>query len=368
LSDVTLRTTHHILHCSYHTQTRAPMTQQLSSSQNSILVTNIDPSTTQATINDFFAFCGKIESLSMSQASDGTLQAVVVFESPTAAKTALLLNSALINERPITVQQANLESEQRAKTDKQTEVVNKTNLPPPEQRSKTSVIASILAAGYKLSHDALEKAKQYDESIGFSETIKQKLQEGVSKVKEVDEKLGVSTKAKELGDKVNQTITGLDQKFGVTTTVSAVAETANDFVMGVSQRVTSAVDTVTDKALKYVTSNETIQAGVQKVRQLQDSVAQTVNQIKEETQQLIARGQTPPSQHEQQQPQPAEAQSAPPSHPSESEQPPAPPQPQPIPQSNPPPDQPQQPPVESKVSTQEPQRGEVEVAPDSSHP
>jgi Ni,Fe-hydrogenase maturation factor len=237
-----------------------------------------------------------------SQASDGTLQAVVVFESPTAAKTALLLNSALINERPINVQPANLESEQRAKADKKTTILNKTNLPPPEQRSKTSVIASILAAGYKLSHDALEKAKQYDESIGLTETIKQKVQQGVNKVKEVDEKLGVSTKAKELGGKVNQTITELDQKLGVTNTVSFVAETTNQFVMGVTQRVTAAVDTVTDKALKYVESNQTVQAGVQKVKQFQESVAHTVNQIKEETQQLIAQQQQ--QQQQQQQPQP----------------------------------------------------------------
>jgi len=55
-----------------------------------VQVSNIAPATTEATIRDFFTFCGKIEKIDFN--STEPKSAAIFFEKPTAAKTALMLN------------------------------------------------------------------------------------------------------------------------------------------------------------------------------------------------------------------------------------------------------------------------------------
>lgn len=68
-----------------------------------ILVTGLHPSVTSKQLSDFFSFCGKISSLTL-RTKDDSVEGVLFFEKEASAKTALLLNNALIKDKPITVQ------------------------------------------------------------------------------------------------------------------------------------------------------------------------------------------------------------------------------------------------------------------------
>lgn len=55
-----------------------------------VYVANLAASTNEASLNKFMAFCGAIQHIQM----EGSGKAVVTFEKPTAASTALMLNGA----------------------------------------------------------------------------------------------------------------------------------------------------------------------------------------------------------------------------------------------------------------------------------
>jgi len=80
---------------------------------NSVIVRNIAPTVdppTHKVLADFFSFCGNITALSVApddrDPTTGSVMAIVTFESKAAARTAVLLNNALINERAIQVELA----------------------------------------------------------------------------------------------------------------------------------------------------------------------------------------------------------------------------------------------------------------------
>ena len=69
-----------------------------------VVVSNVAPTATKANVSEFFAFCGPIVEVVLHPAPDGATQSgLVEFGSAAAAETALLLNAALIVDRPIRV-------------------------------------------------------------------------------------------------------------------------------------------------------------------------------------------------------------------------------------------------------------------------
>lgn len=59
---------------------------------NLVQVTNIGKETSQETLRDFFAYCGKIKDFELESAGDQQ-KALILFESEKAAKTAELLSN-----------------------------------------------------------------------------------------------------------------------------------------------------------------------------------------------------------------------------------------------------------------------------------
>jgi RNA recognition motif-containing protein len=132
--------------------------------QNVVQVREISPKATDKTVADFFSFCGKINKLTMKvypsshvsrdpASSDGAQMAIVEFDTDAAARTALLLSNALIVDRPITVSVHNGDFNAsgatiRTAADRGGDLDAKPQHLPDEQRSKTSVVASLVAAGY----------------------------------------------------------------------------------------------------------------------------------------------------------------------------------------------------------------------------
>jgi len=187
-----------------------------------VLVTNISPNATEKTVSDFFSFCGKINLLKLQREEDNSQRATVVFDTESAAKTALLLTNALIVDRPIAVSpfqaQGNesispelLPIVQEIEDERRFDDEFSHQTP----KSGSNLIASLLAAGYTLGEDVFIRAKDYDEKISFSGTIKARVNE-ISN--DIDNSLGITQKAEVVKQRTSSTLKDVDEKIPITQT------------------------------------------------------------------------------------------------------------------------------------------------------
>jgi len=241
----------------------------------SVLVTNISPSANEKTVSDFFSFCGKINQLYLKkEEGKDTSSAVIQFETESAAKTALLLTNALIVDRPITVTAFLPSSSETTSTEgTPAPVAEETHGTPvdpanithkdfggvaDEDRSKTSVVASLIAAGYTLAENALEKAKDLDERNNFSARAKVVVDQMVVKAQQIDAQYGISDKANAAVASVKDTAHKLDAQYGISDyTATAVAALKIGAQVGLD---------AAHSGLQKAQENPTIKKGVDSVK------------------------------------------------------------------------------------------------------
>ncbi len=130
-----------------------------------IYVKNVSPQATVDVIVDFFSYCGTVQHAFLYKDVMDLQCATVFFESKDAATTGLLLSGAMIYDRCIEVEQLSPEKEKELKQRKE---AGKSDAKPAkissEANSKSSVVASLLAAGYNVGSNVMNKAKTYDQS------------------------------------------------------------------------------------------------------------------------------------------------------------------------------------------------------------
>jgi len=241
----------------------------------SVLVTNISPSANEKTVSDFFSFCGKINKLFLKkEEGKDTGSAVIQFETESAAKTALLLTNALIVDRPITV--TAYSSTPQVQADQTTPAPIEHGTPveaqhiaqkdfgdvSDEQRSKTSVIASILAAGYVLADNALEKAKDIDEKTNFSHRAKQTVDSMKVKAHEIDVQYKISEKATAVKNTITESAKKIDNELGL----SEKAQLAATVIKSTAQ-----------SGMQKLQENSTVKQGVDSVKTAAASVSSSMN-------------------------------------------------------------------------------------------
>jgi len=249
-----------------------------------IIVTNVSPFVEEKDMRAFFGFCGNISSITFQKSwtgsdvppPDASVSCIIKFEQKSAAETALLLNHALIKDKSIIVK---FQEEDAIEVEVATDIItNESNpnpkqawegetvvveedAPAPEERTKTSVIASLLAAGYVLGADTLQKAKTFDEKHGMSRSVKEKATEVDDKynlsIKATVAKNIASAKASQLGQMISDTSKQIDEKYHV-------AEKFN-------------------KTLE----NETVAKGLSALRAAKDKLTAKAYEIKEESSKLI---------------------------------------------------------------------------------
>jgi len=210
----------------------------MTNTDNAILVTNLDQNVEKKQLSDFFSFCGRITSLTVRRKDDDA-EAILYFESEAAAKTALLLTNALINDRPIIVQaytvqkqQEHVEENQQIREDKQQGVeptvfvsemqkddITQRPTNAGNHRSATATLASLVASGYILGVDALDRARRIDQENGISRSVTQ----GASQLKErargLDEQYKVSETAETTSRAMGEQWNSVEQRYGVGETV-----------------------------------------------------------------------------------------------------------------------------------------------------
>lgn len=289
-----------------------------------IFVSNISPNADEKTVSDFFSFCGKITNLVYAKADEGG-EAVVVFDTEAAAKTAHLLTEACIVDRSIQItpytgqwgsaldacldedvvnnEQTSQQLEESMDGDRQVTQITADDIDqkdfqvPDEDRSKISVVASLLAAGYVLGNNAVQKAKEVDEQSNISQRIAESTARAVQSVKEFDERHQISQKASGVWDNIKQSWNeNVAAKWNQFDEEHQVMEKANSVVLNSTQAAAAGVAMLKEKAMQY----ESVQGGVQKVSdwtkaadaKLQPILANTqasMEQLKVSTQQDIAK-------------------------------------------------------------------------------
>jgi len=247
-------------------------------------VRNISPNANDKTVSDFFSFCGKITKLFLDkEEGKETSRAVVEFETESAAKTALLLTNALIVDRPITVSSF-------PPKEVQVQQVAPVGTPvPPEKiihrdfggvhdddRSKTSVVASMLASGYVLATDALAKAKHYDDEHNITLQLKVGVEQLKVKAHELDQTYGISEKAAAVKLQATEKAKQMDEEYKISEKASNAAD-----------KVKATATTVASKAQE----NQTINSAVESVKTGWQTVTTSVQGIyqeyKDQTQRAI---------------------------------------------------------------------------------
>ncbi|KAI9704004.1 MAG: hypothetical protein M1820_005625 [Bogoriella megaspora] len=171
---------------------------------NTVHVKDISNQTSEKDVRDFFSFCGKITSLSVtptSDAADATKSATVTFEKETAAKTALLLDNTQLGPAQVHVSSAaSLGDIAGSKATTSTED-SKGDDVEQEDKPRSRIVAEYLAHGYAISDKAIEKAISLDNQHGVSAKFLKTLNDfdqrtkATERAQTMDTKYGVSSRA-----------------------------------------------------------------------------------------------------------------------------------------------------------------------------
>ncbi|KAJ5666193.1 uncharacterized protein N7477_008641 [Penicillium maclennaniae] len=171
------------------------------SNHSTVHVSGIAPATSEKDVRDFFSFCGKIVSLSITPVSseaDAPKSASVTFEKEAAAKTALLLDQTQLGSSSVHVEAAsNIDDLAGEKATAHTEKDDEDELSQ-EDKPRSRIIAEYLAQGYVVSDNAIQKAIALDQKHGFSNRF-------TSALSNFDKKFNATDRAK-----------GLDESYQIT--------------------------------------------------------------------------------------------------------------------------------------------------------
>lgn len=266
-------------------------TSPSSSSSTTVVVTNISPSANEKTLSEFFSFCGKITSLKLTKFPNKGGEAVVVFETESAAKTALLLTNALIADRPITVAPffEEVHSEKSPNLPETGETVElkeqiSHKTPASTDNTHTSVIASLIAAGYILGNDALNKARAIDEENQISSKIISAATVAKDKMTEIDQQLHITETISNIGTTITTKVNDIDQTYHVSDNVNAAIKTVSQTIgtqVAMAKEV-PAVQTATTTVNQVGENIKTM------ITPTVDALKANVEEIQQQTNQIIA--------------------------------------------------------------------------------
>ncbi|KAL2454747.1 RNA-binding (RRM/RBD/RNP motif) family protein [Abeliophyllum distichum] len=231
-----------------------------------VKVSNLSLGASERDVTEFFSFSGDIEFVEMQSDTERSQIAFVTFKDSQGAETAVLLSGATIVDMPVTVTLdpdyilPPAASAPLQPTDKKTGGGAESAF-----RKAEDVVSSLLAKGYILGKETVDKAKSLDEKHRLTSTasakvvsfdkkigLSEKINVGTSivndKVREVDEKLHVSEKAKAALNAAEQTVSNA----GSAIMKNRYILTGTTWVTGAFNKVTKAAGDVGQKTKEKV--------------------------------------------------------------------------------------------------------------------
>ncbi|KAK4433180.1 Binding partner of ACD11 1 [Sesamum alatum] len=236
-----------------------------------VKVSNVSLSATEQDIQEFFSFSGAIEYVEMRSDNERCQAAFVTFKDSQGAETAVLLSGATIVDQSVTIAlepdyvMPPAASASFAASDKNNAGFGASSA----VQKAEDVVSSMLAKGFILGKDAVNKAKAFDEKHQVISTA-------TAKVASLDQKIGLSEKITIGATIMNDKVKEVDEKFQVsekTKSAFAVAEqtvntagsaimknryilTGASWVTGAFSRVSKAAEEVGQKTMEKVAEEE----------------------------------------------------------------------------------------------------------------
>ncbi|KZW01533.1 hypothetical protein EXIGLDRAFT_760746 [Exidia glandulosa HHB12029] len=120
-----------------------------------VTVTEFSPATSEQQLHDFFSFCGKIEAIELKEKV-----ALIHFEKPQSANTALMLNGGTLDGAHLSVH-SDVEHPDADDHDVSADIGQ-------HDKPRAGIAAEYLAKGYVLSDNVLQRAIELDSKNGIS--------------------------------------------------------------------------------------------------------------------------------------------------------------------------------------------------------
>ncbi|PSS11793.1 Binding partner of like, partial [Actinidia chinensis var. chinensis] len=192
-----------------------------------VKVSNVSLGATLQDVMEFFSFSGDIEYVEMRSDTERSQIAFVTFKDSQGAETAVLLSGATIVDLSVNIT-----------PDPDYQLPPAASAPPLKAENKTAggsdsalrkaedVVTGMLAKGFVLGKDAINKAKSFDEKHQLTSTA-------TAKVASFDKKIGLTEKISVGTSVVNEKVREVDQKF-------QVSEKAKSAFAAAEQTVSSA--------------------------------------------------------------------------------------------------------------------------------
>ncbi|KAH6790712.1 RNA-binding family protein [Perilla frutescens var. frutescens] len=244
-----------------------------------VKVCNLSLGASERDVQEFFSFSGDIEYVEMQSDTVRSQIAFVTFKDAQGAETAILLSVSLFLSLPLGATIIDMTVE--IQLDPDYKLPPSASAPPLQSDKKTGggaesalqkaedVVSSMLAKGFILGKDAVNKAKSFDEKHQLTSTasakvssldkkigLTEKITIGTSivneKVREVDEKLHVSEKAKSAFAAAEQTVSSA----GTAIMKNRYVLTGTTWVTGAFSKVTKAAGEVGQKTKEKVVTVE----------------------------------------------------------------------------------------------------------------
>lgn len=182
-----------------------------------VKVNNLSLTASEQNIREFFSFSGEINRVEMHSDDERCQIAYVTFKNPEGAETAAMLSGATIVDQAVTIALAPDYKEPDDASSFPTETENKGAAAASPVQKAEEVVSSMLAKGFVLGKDALNRAKALDEKHRVTATA-------TATVASIDQKIGLSEKFSAGTTVVNEKMKEVDQKFQVSEkTKSAIA-------------------------------------------------------------------------------------------------------------------------------------------------
>ncbi|NP_001149149.1 nucleic acid binding protein [Zea mays] len=180
---------------------------------STVKVSNVSLKAAQRDIKEFFSFSGDIVHVEMQSFDELSQVAYITFKDKQGAETAMLLTGATIVDMAVIVTPANdyeLPSSVLA-------ALEPKDTKPSALQKAEDIVGTMLAKGFILGRDALDKAKALDEKHQLTSTA-------TARVSSFDKRIGLSEKISVGTSVVNDKVKEMDQKYQVSEkTKSALA-------------------------------------------------------------------------------------------------------------------------------------------------
>eukprot|EP01018_Ginkgo_biloba_P011773 Gb_32242 [translate_table: standard] len=186
---------------------------------NTVRVTNVSLRATKRDIQDFFSFSGEIDRIELRGDNEHSQVVFVTFKDPQALDTALLLSGATIvdqsvNIHPVEDYLPQAEAPERVPSQHSEHISSVNKAQDVSGGSGTAMnkaqdlVTSMLAKGYIVGKDAMNKAKAFDEKHRLTANAS-------AKATSFDKKIGLTEKITAGTAAVNEKVRSVDQKFQV---------------------------------------------------------------------------------------------------------------------------------------------------------